>query len=361
MGWIEQTNNKKWRAGYRDPSGKVRHKTFSRRADAKRFLAETSIETGSGSWIDPRAGKTELAEWVEFWWETMVNLRPSTRARYRYVLDNNLLPHLGKMALNEISPPQIRHWVANLSAELAPATVRKAYVVLTSVLKVAVENGLIAQSPCRGISLPKIEHSEMRFLTPREIHKLADAIDPRYRALVLIGAYGGLRWGEMAGLRRDRFDAQAAELKVAEILVEVDGRTLSMGPPKTRAGRRTVPIPTEVASELLNHIDRFCAPDSDLIFASPEGGFMRRGLFRQRVWLPAVKAAEVDPLRVHDLRHTAIALWIATGAHVQAIKTWAGHSSASVVLDRYGHLFPSANDDLRSGLGDFYRKNVRSE
>jgi integrase len=84
--------------------------------------------------------------------------------------------------------------------------VRKIYHLLGKVLGAAVDAGMIAQSPCQRVPLPKIEREEMRFLTPVEIARLADAIRPRYRALVLVGAYGGLRIGELAGLRRSRVD-----------------------------------------------------------------------------------------------------------------------------------------------------------
>ena len=106
----------------------------------------------------------------------------------------------------------------------------------------AVDAGMIAQSPCRRVSLPKIEREEMRFLTPVEIARLADTIRPPYRALVLVGAYGGLRIGELAGLRRRRVDLLHGTVQVAEIVVEVRG-VLHIGPPKTRASRRTVGLP----------------------------------------------------------------------------------------------------------------------
>jgi integrase len=112
---------------------------------------------------------------------------------------------------------------------------------------------MIAQSPCQRVPLPKIEREEMRFLTPAEIARLADAIRPSYRALVLVGAYGGLRIGELAGLRRSRVDLLRGTVEVAEIVTEVGGR-LRVGPPKTRASRRTVGLPRAVVEELAAHL-----------------------------------------------------------------------------------------------------------
>src|SRR4029450_5174628 len=129
----------------------------------------------------------------------------------------------------------------------------------------------------------------MRFLTSAEVATLADAIQPRYRALVLVGAYGGLRIGELAGLRRSRVDLLRGTVTVAEIVVEVRG-VLHMGPPKTRASRRTVGLPRFVVEELAAHL----AEPGDLeafVFTAPEGGPLRVHNFRARVWRAGARAA----------------------------------------------------------------------
>jgi len=131
-----------------------------------------------------------------------------------------------------------------------------------------------------------------------------------------------------------------SRLDVAEKMVEVRGELLAGGP-KTRAGRRQVPLPRPVGEEVAVHLERFVGPQPDaLLFAGPDGGALRARQWRARHWAPAVSEAGLAPLRPHDLRHTAVALWIAQGASPKQIATWAGHTSVSVVLDRYGHLFP---------------------
>jgi integrase len=131
--------------------------------------------------------------------------------------------------------------------------VTKTYQVFGKIMAAAVDAGYLAQTPCRNVPLPKIEREEMRFLTPAEIITLADAIRPLYRTLVLVGAYGGLRIGELAGLRRGRVDLLRGTVTVAEIVTEVEGK-LFFGLPKTRAGRRTVGLPRFVARELEAHL-----------------------------------------------------------------------------------------------------------
>jgi integrase len=109
---------------------------------------------------------------------------------------------------------------------------------------------------------------------------------------------------------------------------------------------------------VLHCADTTCAargPDQ-LVFAAPEGGPIRGSLFRRRFWLPAVDAAGVAPLRLHDLRHTAVAFWIAAGASPKEIAVRAGHSSVAVVLDRYGHLLPGIEERVTAALDEFARQ-----
>jgi len=204
---------------------------------------------------------------------------------------------------------------------------------------VAADDRRIPTNPARGVKPPAVPRDEMRFLTAGEVARLADAIDPRYRALVLLGAYSGLRCGELCGLRVGRIDTAAGTVTVAEQLVEVGGQ-LHFGEPKTRAGHRTVAIPGYVAEALGPHLDGR-APD-ELVFTAPKGGPLRRTLFASRFFRPAARSAGLDGLRIHDLRHTAVSLWIAAGASPIECAQRAGHTSVNVVLDRYGHLYPDA-------------------
>jgi integrase len=220
------------------------------------------------------------------------------------------------------------------------------------VLGAAVDAGMLAQSPRRRVPLPKVEREEMRFLTPAEVATLAEAIHPRYRALVLVGAYGGLRIGELAGLRRGRVALLRGTVQVAEIVVEVRG-VLHMGPPKTQASRRTVGLPRFVAEELAAHLAGRDDPEA-FVFTASQGGPLRVTAFRARVWRPATRASGLDGLRIHDLRHTAVALWIAAGANPKEVAARAGHASVSFTLDRYGHLYPEADTALRDRLDVLY-------
>lgn len=339
--------NKRYDVRYRDPAGKVRTKTFRNKTDAVRYAATVEVDLHKGEWTDPTLGKVTFADWWDRWWPTTVNLRASSRARDESYARNHLLPRFGTTPLAGIDHTAVVAWVADLTASgLAPATVVKAAQIMGKTMSAAVDAGMIRANPTDRVKLPRIERREMRFLTPGEVATLADSIDPRYRALVLTGAYCGLRWGEMVGLTRSRVDLLHRRIEVAEIVTEVRGQLVA-GPPKTRAGHRSVPVPRVVADALEEHM---AAVPGEIVFPSPEGHHLRASLFRPRFWHPATERADLTGLRLHDLRHTAVALWIAAKASPKEIAARAGHSSVVTVLDRYGHLLPGYEDEVNEAL-----------
>lgn len=160
----------------------------------------------------------------------------------------------------------------------------------------------------------------------------------------------GLRWGELAGLRRERLKLLRSTIEVAETLVEVRG-TLDFGEPKTAAGRRVLTIPGFLAAELEQHLEHH-ATNEELVFAGRDGDPLRRTNFRRRQWLPAVSAAGLEPLRFHDLRHTAVALLIQQGAHPKVIQSRLGQLDSGdlgSVRAPLPHSRPSGRRWPRSG------------
>jgi len=188
------------------------------------------------------------------------------------------------MPLARVDRTSLREWVARMSdpddGRLAPATVTKNVQVFNKLMRAALEDRLIAANPVERLPVPRIEREEIRFLTPAELSKLADVIDQRYRAFVLLAGYGGLRLGELLGLRWKHVDTQRRQVHVSETLASVRGQ-ISFGPPKTRAAIRTVTLPGFVVDELR----ALGGPAGDpigLVFTSPEGQPIRPNLFRRR-------------------------------------------------------------------------------
>ena len=211
-----------------------------------------------GSYVDRSAGREALATYAEMWIATR-RLRPRTEALYRSLLKLHVFPELGRVELRQITPEVVQRWHARLPGQTVPA---KCYRLLRAILATAADNGRIGRNPCR-VKGAGIERSPERPLpTGDEVWGIADAIDERYRALVLMAAFVGLRWGELLGLRRSDVDLETRTVHVLRQIIEVDGR-LEEGPPNSEAGVRAVAMPPVVAVELASHLERFVGPAPD--------------------------------------------------------------------------------------------------
>ena len=261
-----------------------------------------------------------------------------------------MFPRFSQTSLGSIQPVDIREWVSDLHRSgLSASRIRQAYFLVGQILRSAVESGFLTKSPCVGVKLPRMQVPEMRFLSAGEVEALASAIHKPYGVLIYTLAYGGLRWGEAAALRRGRCELLRSRLHVVEALSETSEGVL-FGPTKTYQ-RRTVVIPSFLRDLLAEHLAVEFEPQEDaIVFASPGAEPMRRGNFNRRLWRPALEAAGLDYIRPHDLRHTCAALLIAENAHPKAVQAHLGHSSISVTMDRYGHLFPSDAEALADRL-----------
>ena len=340
-----------WQVRYRDPTGRERARSFLRKIDADRFAVTVEADKLRGEWTDPRLSKTTVAEWSERWLRTKTHLKPKTLAGYESNLRVHVLSTFGSYQLRHVDRMSIEEWVADLQASgLGPSGVFQARQVLNSMMKLAVETGYLVANPVSGVKVAPQPISEMLFLSAEEVERLASAIRDPYATLVYLLAYGGLRWGEAVAIRRKRCHLLRSQIEVAESLSEVRG-TLHFGSTKTHR-RRMVVIPGFLRDLMAEHLLRHVDDDPDaLVFTSPLGQPLRNSNFRRKIWDPAVERAGLAPgLRIHDLRHTCASLLITQGAHPKAAQVHLGHSSISVTMDRYGHLFPSDMQALAVAL-----------
>lgn len=343
---IDRRDNGRYRARYQGPDRRWRSRTFDRRIDAQRWLSNELVKLDRGEWVDPRAGRALFESVAEQWLAGRVALRKSTQARDRSYLNSLVLPHLGDKPIGSVQPSDLEAWVADLMAEgKAPATVQKAWQIASGVFRLAVRDRLIALSPARDIRLPKIERKEPIAFTVEQVMRLAHEIDPHYRALVLVGAFGGLRIGELAGLQLGDFDPLRNLIRVRRTASDVRGEVI-VGPPKTAKSIRTVVLPRSITEHLVEHVALLHETEPEAwIFPAPEGGPIRRTAWMRRVWKPALAAADLDvELGTHTLRRSQVALLIAQGEHPKVIADRLGHTSVRTVLDVYGHLYEGADE-----------------
>lgn len=345
----------RWEVRYRDPEGKQRARLFDRRVDAERFLTGTEHSKLTGSYVDPALGRMTFAQFLSDQYRpTMVSLAASTRGRDESYLRTHILPTFGARPLASIDYASCQSWVNELSTRKAPATVVKAAQIMGKVMKTAVRAKVIPHNPMAEVSLPTITESEDVYLTPAQVETLADAMDsvaPRYRALVWLGCYAGPRIGELLALRWTDLDFLRRTVTISRKVIAITGAGLVEGATKTKAGRRTVTLPRRVVAELEQH--RSAYPSPALVFTSPEGTQVRSGNLRRRHWAPAVALAGLDGCTFHDMRHTAVSLWVAAGASDLEVAKWAGHSSAAFTKSRYAHLFPEHGEALADRLEAF--------
>jgi integrase len=336
-------------------------RTFRTKRDAHAFLAMARADLERGAWIDPDAGKVPLAEYAWRWLDERAQIRPRTRELYEGQLRRHILPTLGSMALRDLKPAQIRTWYARLLNERRPgaSTAAKCYRLLRSILATAVDDELIPKNPVR-IKGAGVEHPKERPVASIEqVYELADAIEPRYRALVLTAAFTGLRLGELRALTRRRLDLLHATVHVVEQMQELKDGTLIVGPPKTDAGVRTVAIPAALIPELEAHLCRWAAPGPDgLVFCGTRDQPIRRASL-YTAWKRAAGATDLQELRFHDLRHTANTLAAATGASTKELMARMGHASTRAALI-YQHATQERDQAIARALSELIERAVPS-
>jgi integrase len=250
MAWVRKAPSGKWQARWRDPGGRHKVKTFRLRRDAERFLATIEAAKVRGSYIDPSLGKVTFGEYAERFLSSAVDLAPSTKATYETEYRLYLRGAFGQVPIASIRPADLRTLVADLLAhDVGARTVQLVHQTASRVLRQAVEDGLIPANPASRVKTPSTERRAIRILTVEEVEALADAFDPRYRVLVLLGAYAGLRFGEASALRVPHLRLLERRIEIAEGSAEVRGKVY-VGPLKTKESRRVVTIPAFLADEL---------------------------------------------------------------------------------------------------------------
>lgn len=335
-----------WLARWRDPDGKQRKRTFPKKSDAERRLVSIGSALEDGTYVDPSLSKVTFGDWSRVWLDGQVQLKPSTRSRYEGLLRVQVLPTWATVPLAKIRHVDVGAWTRALSAGgLSAATVRQAHRVFSLVVDYAVQDGRLARNPAKGVTLPRLGKPEKRYLTVDQVEALAEACQDR-GLIVLVLAYTGLRFGELAALRVRRVDLMRGRLTVSESVTEIAGKA-TFGSPKTGV-TRSVPVPRSLVDPLRD-LMAGKGPD-DLVFTAPAGGVLRLNNFRRRVFDRAASEVGLEGLTPHELRHTAASLAVSAGANVKVVQRMLGHASAAMTLDVYADLFEEDLDSVADRL-----------
>ena len=291
-----------------------------------------------------------LADWLDLWYQgyKKPNLRPNTQMSYERRIYQHITPALGQIQLDKLTTADIQEFYADLKkngrllrtelygAGLSDQTIRGIHTTLHAALDKAVEENLIFQNPSDGCQLPSARPREMKVLTPEEIQRLLiQAREDGCYELLLLELSTGLRRGEICALQWNDLNLKTGALQVERQVHRVRGE-LVVSPPKTKAGRRTVLLPTPVLHVMKEY--RTMA-NSKWMFPSPkkEDSPMDPAAVRKRL-STVLKRADCKRLRFHDLRHTFATASLEHGMDVKTLSTIIGHVSSSTMLNIYAHV-----------------------
>ncbi|MEU7425037.1 tyrosine-type recombinase/integrase [Streptomyces sp. NPDC040750] len=334
FGRVRKLPSGRFQARYVGPDGLLRPapETFRTKKDADDWLADKQTEMRRGDWHDPDAGKVAFGSYAASWIKER-ELTTTTRQLYGSLLRNHLEPAFGGVNVAEISPPLVRRWRADkLAAGIGPTTVAKAYALLRAIMGTAVADQMIRRNPCTIKGASVVHTPERPTATVQEVYDVADAIQPRYRVLVLMAGFLGLRWGEAIGLHRRDIDLDQGAVRVRRAVAELFNGQREIKAPKSAAGKRTVSIPAAIVPEIREHLKRYAEPGADgRVFVGAKGATPRRNHFN-RLWRRACDDAGIKGLHFHDLRHTGNTLAASTGASTRELMTRMGHSTARAAL-----------------------------
>lgn len=353
-----------WEVRYRDPHRRDRSKTFRTKHEAEGFANVVEADISRGHYLDPRLGKKSLRDWATEWLEAREGeIKPKTLIGYQGLLDVHILPAFGNIAMSRIRPLDVQRFLSEMSVRgLSRSRIRQARQLLSAILDSAASNGYIARNPVpRHRPMGREPKRDQHPLTFEQVHAVANAVPDRYLALIYVLAYGGLRWGEAASLRRSCCNLLRNRLEVQETVAEVGGG-LYYGPPKTHQNR-TVVLPEPVGDILAEHLNRYVDQRADsLVFTTVRGDHIWISNFRKGVWWPALDAADISRVvTIKDMRHTCASLMHAAGRSAKEVKEQLGHSTVAMTLDTYTHLFDQSRDEAAAAMaGHFVRSLAKS-
>ncbi|NEK60232.1 site-specific integrase [Geodermatophilus sabuli] len=344
FGNIDRLPNGRYRARYVGPDGRRRSKVFGTvKADARAWLSAQEAALVRKSWRAPEAGRRTVGEYADDYLARN-DLREGTRSLYASLWRHHLTDAWGAVPVEEVTPAAVRSWHVKAGRTTGPTALAQSYRLLRAILNVAVADEAIPSNPCklRGAGTPKATRPS-RALTASEALRLAEQLGrnrrtERYRALLLVLAFGGLRFGEATALRRSDVLA-GGRLRVERSVRRIDNRWV-IGEPKTDAGRRTVTLPAATAASLEVHLKKHVGGSPDaLLFSTGSGGYLARSNWNS-TFRRAADAIGLPAVRPHELRHTGATLAAATGATTKELMRRLGHSSPAAAL-----VYQHAADD----------------
>ena len=327
-------------------------RTFATVGEAKRWRQETQVAVHQQRARAPsqRTLREAADEWLVAARAGIVRTRsgqrykPSAIRSYQQAL-GQILPVFGDRRLSAISRNQLQDYADRLVAQgAAPSTVRNTILPLRAIFRRALQREEVAVNPTAKLELPANRRSQDRVARPEEAAALIEALPIGEQPLWATALYGGLRRGELQALQWEDVDFEHGLIRIRRSWDRLEGFI----EPKSRAGRRRVPLTNQLRRTLLHHRVRQGHGGHGFVFgASPTTPFHPS----KAIWCArqAWKRAGLAPIGFHQCRHTYASFMIAAGVNAKALSSYMGHTSITTTIDRYGHLLPG-NETEAAGL-----------
>lgn len=334
----KRENGNSYQASYIDPAtGKRRTKTFRAKKDATAFLAKTALLIDAGKPLDkpaPRKVPT-VKDWGEEWQKRLKDsgASPNTLRSYKSALNRHVYPTFGTRALNSVTRPEVIDWYYKTAPE-HPGARRNAYRSFSALMNAAVENEFIEVSPVhiKGATSKKRVRDEdrERVASDEQVEQIAGAMPGRLAIMIYLAAWAGLRYGEIAALRRRHIDLKERRIMVRGAVKRGETGALIEGVPKTATGRRDVPISDQLAGKLKDHLAAYVGKGADSLLVYSDVGTFFSNKTLHFHYNDAVTAAGLPGFSFHQLRATCATMLARAGATEAEIQAILGHSTWSM-------------------------------
>lgn len=351
---VTEAGEQRWKLRYRS-DGTETSETFRRESDALTFAALLDSAPGQAgvnealTWLHNRDTTNQAATfgtWFGDYLEQLTGVTPRTRDDYA-AMHRRYLTELDSMPITLITRSDVARIVNRLDRDgKSPKTIKNVIHMLSSVMGLAVDEGLITRNPTKRVRLPEqslVEDDEIRFLTQEEAAALVAATAEHYRPLVVFLLGTGLRWSEATALQARHINLDAGTVRVQRAWKRIPGGW-EVGPPKSKKSNRTV----NAAVDALLAAHSVVGKPTDLVFTTPRGGVVRHSNFYNRIWQPAcIRAGLATDLKPwdgpspHDTRHTFASWLISDGIGLEAIQDQLGHESLETTRKVYAKLLPA--------------------
>lgn len=340
---------------------KTIRKTFPTVTEALawRQEAQAAVRTGGLRAPSPTTLGEAAQEWLERAEAGVIRTRsgdpykPAAIRAYRHAFDCRILPHFGRKRLSDLSAIMLQDFIDELlAAGRSPSTIRNALLPLRAIYRRAHQRGDVPINPTLKLALPAVRSSRDRVARADEAAALLAALPASERGLWATAFYAGLRMGELQALDWANIDLDHNLIRVERSW----DRQAGYIEPKSRAGKRRVPLTQTLRAHLINHRLQQATAGIGRVFPNSRGGAFTPSVTNQRA-KTAWATAGLNPISLHECRHTYAAYMIAAGVNPKALSTYMGHSSITITLDRYGHLLPG-NEHEAAGLLDAWLGRV---